>query len=113
MVDSLNQKFIKNEEFKNNINFISENNELYDIISPETFSNDRSQISKKNENNDEIILLHEESKVFDKRIKEDNNKKNDDNESRINETLKNNINKIEEITSKLNQIKEYFNKMNN
>lgn len=116
MVDSLNQKFIKNEEFKNNINFISENNELYDIISPETFSNDHSQISKKNENNNEIILLHEESKVFDKRIKEDNNKKineNDDNESRINEILKNNINKIEEITSKLNQIKEYFNKMNN
>ncbi len=116
MVETLNIKFIKNEEFKNNINFISENNELYDTISPETFSVEHSQISKKKDNPNNIILLQEEAKILDKRIKDDNNKflnKDDVQENQINDILKNNITIIDDITKKLNGIKEYINKINN
>ena len=77
LVDSIHKKYVFEDEFKNNIGYIDENNELYDSMTPQTLNKKESE---------HILILQEEAKNFDIRVKKDN----DYFKEKINENNKNN-----------------------
>lgn len=106
LIDSIHKRFVKEEEFKNNIGYIDENNELYDTITPET-------LGKKEEEN--VMILQEEAKKFDGRLKKDNeNKKENNNRNgELNVILNEMMTKIHIITDNLDKIKSSIEQSNN
>ena len=105
LIDSIHKKFVDEEEFKNNIGYIDENNDLYDTITPETLG------KKENEN---VLILQEEAKRFDERLIKDNqNKKENNSNGELNVVLNNMMTKIHIITENLDKIKQAIDEQSN
>lgn len=101
LVDSIHKKYVIEDEFKNNIGYIDENNELYDSITPQTLNKEESE---------NILILQEEAKNFDTRVKKDNSffkdKLNENNKNKeLNELLSQMKLKIEILTQNMEEIK--------
>ena len=105
LIDSIHKKFVDEEEFKNNIGYIDENNDLYDTITPETLG------KKENEN---VLILQEEAKRFDERLIKDNqNKKENNSNGELNVVLNQMMTKIHMITENLDKIKQAIDEQSN
>ena len=105
LIDSIHKKFVDEEEFKNNIGYIDENNDLYDTITPET-------LGKKE--NDNVLILQEEAKRFDERLIKDNqNKKENNSNGELNVVLNKMMTKIHIITENLDKIKQAIDEQSN
>ena len=105
LIDSIHKKFVDEEEFKNNIGYIDENNDLYDTITPETLG------KKENEN---VLILQEEAKRFDERLIKDNqNKKENNSNGELNVVLNKMMTKIHIITENLDKIKQAIDEQSN
>lgn len=106
LVDSIHKKYVIEDEFKNNIGYIDENNELYDSMTPQTLNKKESE---------HILILQEEAKNFDARVKKDNdyfkekmNEKNKNNE--LNDLLLQMKLKIKTLNQNMEEIKAIIEK---
>ena len=105
LIDSIHKKFVDEEEFKNNIGYIDENNDLYDTITPETLG------KKESEN---VLILQEEAKKLDERLKKDNQNNNKNNNSGdLNVVLNEMMTKLHIITENLDKIKTAIEEQSN
>lgn len=91
MLSNLHNTFIMNDEFKNNVNYIDVNTNLYDSITPQTFG-----ITNEDDNN--ITVLHEQTNTLYNRVNEDNKRFNSGQENN-NE----NENNIKALLTQLNK----------
>ena len=104
MLSNLHNAFIMNDEFKNNVNYIDVNTNLYDSITPQTFG-----ITNEDDNN--IMILHEKTNTLYNRIDEDNKRfnlgeaNNNENENNINALLTQLNKQMNDIYNQLINIK--------